>query len=44
MQNLRDELKTLTGGKGPDVVYDPVGGDVTEQAFRSIAWRGPLPR
>jgi NADPH2:quinone reductase len=38
--NLRDELKTLTGGKGPDVVYDPVGGDVTEQAFRSIAWRG----
>ena len=39
-QNLRDELKTLTAGKGPDVVYDPVGGDVTEQAFRSIAWRG----
>lgn len=39
-QNLRDELKTLTGGKGPDVVYDPVGGDFTEQAFRSIAWRG----
>jgi NADPH2:quinone reductase len=39
-QNLRDELKTLTSGKGPDVVYDPVGGDYTEQAFRSIAWRG----
>ena len=39
-QNLRDELKTLTGGKGPDVVYDPVGGDYTEQAFRAIAWRG----
>ncbi|MFT3856488.1 MAG: NADPH:quinone oxidoreductase family protein [Aquabacterium sp.] len=39
-QNLRDELKTLTEGKGPDVVYDPVGGDLTEQAFRSIAWRG----
>lgn len=39
-QNLRDELKTLTGGKGPDVVYDPVGGDFTEAAFRSIAWRG----
>jgi len=39
-QNLRDELKTLTGGKGPDVVYDPVGGDFTEQAFRAIAWRG----
>ncbi len=39
-QNLRDELKTLTGGRGPDVVYDPVGGDFTEAAFRSIAWRG----
>ena len=39
-QNLREALKTLTGGKGPDVVYDPVGGDFAEQAFRSIAWRG----
>jgi NADPH2:quinone reductase len=38
--NLRDALKTLTAGKGPDVVYDPVGGDLTEAAFRSIAWRG----
>lgn len=39
-QNLRDALKTLTEGKGPDVIYDPVGGEMTEQAFRSIAWRG----
>jgi NADPH2:quinone reductase len=39
-QNLRDALKALTGGKGPDVVYDPVGGDLAEPAFRSIAWRG----
>lgn len=38
--NLRDEIKALTGGKGPDVIYDPVGGDFTEPAFRSIAWRG----
>jgi NADPH2:quinone reductase len=37
---LRDEIKRLTGGKGPDVIYDPVGGDFTEPAFRSIAWRG----
>lgn len=37
---LRDALKTLTEGRGPDVVYDPVGGDLAEQAFRSIAWRG----
>ena len=27
-------------GKGPDVVYDPVGGDLAEPALRSIAWRG----
>jgi NADPH2:quinone reductase len=39
-ENLRETLKTLTAGKGPDVVYDPVGGDLTEAAFRSIAWRG----
>ncbi|MBX3603042.1 MAG: NADPH:quinone oxidoreductase family protein [Rubrivivax sp.] len=39
-QNLRDELKALTGGQGPDVVYDPVGGSLAEPAFRSIAWRG----
>lgn len=38
--NLRDELKTLTEGKGPDVIYDPIGGDLAEPAFRSIAWRG----
>ncbi len=39
-ENLRDALKALTDGKGPDVIYDPVGGDLTEPAFRSIAWRG----
>ena len=39
-QNLRERLKELTAGKGPDVIYDPVGGDFTETAFRSIAWRG----
>ena len=39
-ENLRDALKTLTEGKGPDVVYDPVGGEFAEPAFRSIAWRG----
>lgn len=39
-QNLRAMLKTLTDGKGPDVIYDPVGGEYTEPAFRSIAWRG----
>jgi NADPH2:quinone reductase len=38
--NVREALKELTGGKGPDVVYDPVGGDLAELAFRSMAWRG----
>ena len=38
--NLRDEIKRLTDSKGPDVVYDPVGGDYAEPALRSIAWRG----
>ncbi|MDA8447566.1 NADPH:quinone oxidoreductase family protein [Paracidovorax valerianellae] len=39
-ENLREAIKSLTDGKGPDVIYDPVGGDFTEPAFRSIAWRG----
>jgi NADPH2:quinone reductase len=37
---FREAIKTATGGKGPDVIYDPVGGDFAEPAFRSIAWRG----
>jgi len=37
---LRDALKALTEGKGPDVIYDPVGGELAEPALRSIAWRG----
>ncbi|EJN11888.1 Zn-dependent oxidoreductase, NADPH:quinone reductase [Bradyrhizobium sp. YR681] len=36
----RDTLKELTGGHGADVIFDPVGGEVSVQAFRSIAWRG----
>ena len=39
-ENLREAIKTLTAGLGPDVIYDPVGGGFTEPAFRSIAWRG----
>jgi NADPH2:quinone reductase len=38
--NLREQIKALTDGKGPDVVYDPVGGDLAEPVFRSISWRG----
>ena len=39
-EDLREAIKAATNGKGPDVVYDPVGGSYTEPAFRSIAWRG----
>lgn len=39
-ENLRERIAALTGGQGPDVIYDPVGGELTEQAFRSIAWEG----
>ncbi|MBB2485579.1 NADPH:quinone oxidoreductase family protein [Mitsuaria sp. WAJ17] len=39
-QDLRTTLKELTGGRGPDLIYDPVGGELSEAAFRSIAWRG----
>ncbi len=37
---LREAIKAATGGQGPDVVYDPVGGEFAEPVFRSIAWRG----
>jgi NADPH:quinone reductase len=41
-EDLRERVKALTGGAGADVVYDPVGGNYTELALRSIAWRGRL--
>jgi NADPH2:quinone reductase len=40
--NLKDKMKELTGGKGADVIYDPVGGDLFDQATRSINWKGRL--
>ncbi|MBL4605758.1 MAG: NADPH:quinone oxidoreductase family protein [Flavobacteriaceae bacterium] len=39
-ENLKERTKELTNGKGVDVIYDPVGGDFSEQAFRAIAWKG----
>ncbi|MCS6899890.1 MAG: NADPH:quinone oxidoreductase family protein [Myxococcales bacterium] len=41
-EDLKERVKTLTGGNGADVVYDPVGGDWTEAALRSTAWEGRL--
>jgi NADPH:quinone reductase len=39
-EDLRERLKELTQGQGPNVIYDPVGAQYAEPAFRSIAWRG----
>lgn len=39
-EDLRERLRELTAGQGPDVIYDPVGGSLAEPAFRSIGWRG----
>ncbi|WP_312931969.1 NADPH:quinone oxidoreductase family protein [Stutzerimonas nitrititolerans] len=40
--SLRERLKELTDGQGVDVIYDPVGGKLFEEAFRSIAWNGRM--
>ncbi len=39
-ENLKEKVKELTGGKGANVVYDPVGGDYSEAALRATAWEG----
>ncbi len=41
-EDLKDGLRRLTGGRGADVIYDPVGGAYSEAALRSIAWLGRL--
>jgi NADPH2:quinone reductase len=38
--DLREALKAATGGRGADVIYDPVGGRYAESALRAIAWEG----
>ena len=39
-ESLKDRIREITNGKGADVVYDPVGGEMSEIALRSIAWNG----
>ena len=39
-KELSNKIKELTGGLGPDVIYDPVGGSYAEPCLRSIAWDG----
>ena len=38
--DLKATLKEASGGKGYDVIYDPVGGDYAEPAIRNLAWNG----
>ncbi|HEY0834589.1 MAG TPA: NADPH:quinone oxidoreductase family protein [Azospirillum sp.] len=40
--SLKARIKELTGGRGVDVVYDPVGGDLFDEALRCMAWNGRL--
>jgi NADPH:quinone reductase len=39
-EDVRERIKALTQGRGADVIYDPVGGNLSESAFRAIAWGG----
>lgn len=39
-EDLRTRLKEITSDKGVDVIYDAIGGKLSEQALRSIAWKG----
>ena len=39
-EDVKDALRRMTGGRGADVIYDPVGGPYAEAALRSIAWLG----
>lgn len=41
-ENMRDRVKELTGGRGADVIFDPIGGDVFDESTRCIAWDGRL--
>ena len=39
---FKDKVKSLTQGKGADVIYDPVGGDVFDESMRCINWGGRI--
>ena len=41
-EELREQVKTITGGRGADVIYDPVGGEVFDASLRCVAWGGRI--
>ena len=41
-EGFREKVKEITGGRGADVIYDPVGGDVFDESLRCIAFNGRI--
>ena len=41
-KGFKDHVKKITNGRGADIIYDPVGGDVFDESIRCIAWNGRL--
>lgn len=41
-EKLKDHIKRLTGGKGADVIFDPVGGELFDQCTRAVNWNGRI--
>lgn len=41
-EDIRDRIKAITAGRGIDVIFDPIGGDISDAAFRSLRWEGRI--
>ena len=41
-ESIKSRIKALTGGEGVDVLYDPVGGDLFDEAMRLVGWNGRI--
>lgn len=41
-ESFRNRVKEITNGKGANVIFDPVGGDIFDQSVRCIAWEGRI--
>jgi NADPH:quinone reductase len=41
-EDIRERVKAITGGRGADVIYDPVGGDAFDASLRCVAWGGRI--
>jgi NADPH2:quinone reductase len=40
--SIRDRVKQITAGRGADLVFDPIGGDVFDQSLRAVTWGGRI--